>query len=89
MPVMEMIQVLRAAEGGGQAEMQRLREVLDSTDLADSLGDLSRYAESKILEQLSSKEAWREMFRKKLDKMRAELAGPNPSPLEHLLESVC
>jgi hypothetical protein len=52
----------------------------------DTCGDMSRHAENTLIGKLAGKDvAVREGLRCKMEALRAELAGPTPTPLERLL----
>jgi hypothetical protein len=82
--------LLQRAQKGDKTVLPQIREVLASPEVTDALGNLSRRAEGTIVEQIcGSNLAMQEGLAKKLTEMRAELNGPDPSPLErHLVERV-
>src|SRR5262249_6673514 len=64
-----------------------LREVLKDPAAVDRLGgDLARQAQLTLIDKFSGKnQLWRETLTRKLDLLRAELAGAAPTPAERLL----
>jgi hypothetical protein len=83
----DLAALVRRAEGGDQSSLPALRELLTDPALVDALGgDLARQAQLSLILKFSGKNlAFREALPRKLDAIRAELGGPNPSPLERLL----
>jgi hypothetical protein len=82
----EIRAVLARASGGDQAALPRLRALLDQTGLWRRLGDLAAHAELSWIRHVSGTDvALGEMVARKLDAMRAELGGPDPSPLARLM----
>jgi hypothetical protein len=75
------------ARKGDKACLPVLLEVLKSPAMVDLLGgDLARMAQLTLIGKLSGKNLLiRESLIHKLDLLRAELSGPNPTPLERLL----
>jgi hypothetical protein len=83
----EMRQLLLRAQGGDPAVLPELRELLDARpELWKRLGDLAGHVEEALLGLAAGKSLLaRESIRRRLDELRAELAGPAPSAVEKLL----
>jgi hypothetical protein len=64
-----------------------LRQLFEAPEAVDLLGgDLARQAELSLIRAAAGQNvAWREALARKLQLLRAELAGPEPAPLERLL----
>jgi hypothetical protein len=74
----------RANKGDRKAQ-EALKKCLDRQQLWDRFGDLADHAERSLIARASGGE-WLtgEAIRRKVAKMRRELAGASPSPLEEL-----
>ena len=79
--------LLQRAQAGDPAVLSELRELLGSRpELWRRLGDLAGHVEEALLGQAGGKSLLaRESVRRRMDELRAELAGPAPSPVESLL----
>jgi hypothetical protein len=75
------------AQKGDTTALPALRELLKNPTAVDLLGgDMARQAQLSLIHKLSGKSLLlQESLPCKLDLMRAELAGPSPTPLERLL----
>jgi hypothetical protein len=75
------------AKKGDEAAVPALRKWLENPAIVDRLGgDLARQAERSLLDvACGTNLSFREAALRKLELMREELAGPNPTPLERLL----
>jgi hypothetical protein len=64
-----------------------LRELLKEPALVDALGgDFAKQAQLTLIDKFSGQNLlFKESLPRKLDVLRDELAGPNPTPLERLL----
>jgi hypothetical protein len=64
-----------------------LRKLLENPATVDQFGgDLARQAALSLIEGAAGENlAFKEALTRKLDLLRAELSGPNPTPLERLL----
>jgi hypothetical protein len=82
-----MRQLLLRAQGGDPAVLPQLRELLDARPaLWQRLGDLGGHVEEALLGLAAGKSLLaRESVRRRMDELRAELAGPAASPVETLL----
>jgi hypothetical protein len=78
---------VKRAERGDESALPAVRELLLRPEAVDLLGgDLARQAERSLINVAAGKNlAFREALLRKLELMRAELAGPGPTPLERLL----
>jgi hypothetical protein len=60
--------------------------MMNKSDILDPMGDLSLQVQDKIVRNAAGKDlVFRESVRRKLDRIRKEVAGAEPSPLECLL----
>ena len=83
----ETRQLLQRAQAGDPAVLSELRELLNARPaLWRQLGDLGSHVEEVLLGLAAGKSLLaRESIRRRLDELRAELAGPAASPVETLL----
>jgi hypothetical protein len=83
----ELLALARRAEGGDRTALPALRELLKDPKAVDRLGgDLARQAQLTLIDKFGGKNLlFKESVTRKLDLLRAELAGPDPTPLERLL----
>jgi hypothetical protein len=83
----DLQRVLAQAEAGDATVLPRLRHLLDGRpDLWQVAGDLARNAELSWLLLITGTDLRaRECLDRKVQALKAELAGPDPSPLERLL----
>ena len=79
--------IVRRAQAGDRTALPDLRKALDEhPEYFDHAGDLAFMAQHTWLDLLSGTDLFlRETVERKLQEMRVELAGTNPSPLEKLL----
>ena len=79
--------VVRRAQAGDRTALPDLRKALDEhPEYFVHAGDLALMAQHTWLDLLSGTDLFiRETVERKLQEMRVELAGANPSPLEKLL----
>lgn len=89
--------VVGAAQGGERSALPDLQEMFDLAARAGPAGglaglielcggELSEFVERYVINAAAGKDlAQREAIRRRLDRMRDELAGPCPSPLERML----
>ena len=85
--VEELKGLLVRAHDGDEEALPRLREILDEVPtLARKLVDPAAQAEGSMLASYAGEDVLvKEMMPRTLKRMREELAGPDPSPLERLL----
>lgn len=78
---------MKRAQKGDKATLPALRKMLENPAYIDLLGgDLARYAEESFVKALSGEDlSVREAIHAKLDALRKELLGENPTPVERLL----
>lgn len=87
----EALDLLDRSKGGGREAMREVRAWLDAEGgpWVDLIGDPQRQTGITVTEQagklFSTPEAAAEMCKRKLARLRRELAGDNPTPLERLL----
>jgi hypothetical protein len=86
-PNADLWALVRRAEAGDATAMPALRTAMDANGtLVEIFGDLAAQVERSILRAITGKDhLFREASERKLAKMRADVAGPSPSPLERLL----
>lgn len=75
------------AQKGDKTALPALRELLKEPAIVDALGgDLAKQAQLTLINKFSGQNLlFKESLTRKLDLLRDELAGPNPTPLERLL----
>jgi hypothetical protein len=83
----ELNALIDRAQHGDKTSLPALREVLKDPAAVNELGgDLARQAQLHLIAKFSGENLlFKESVRHKLDLLRAELAGPSPTPLEGLL----
>jgi len=83
----ELRKFLKRARSGDEATLPAVRKLLENPAMVEQFGgDLARQAELSFVEAVAGKNLpWKEALARKLELMRAELAGPDPTPLERLL----
>jgi hypothetical protein len=82
----ELQKLLERAQRGDEKTLPALRELLNKPHIVEACGDLAAHAENALIRKLSGKDlALSEGLRRKLGALRAELAGPTPTPLERML----
>jgi hypothetical protein len=82
----ELQKVLDRAQRGDEKTLPVLRELLKEPYYLDACGDLARHAENALICKYAGQNvAVREGLRTKMEALRAELAGPSPTPLERML----
>ena len=86
-PADEMRALIARARKGDRSTLPEVRRILSDPDEVDALGgDLALQAEASFVQALAGKDlVLTEALPRKLDALRAELAGPNPTPVERLL----
>jgi hypothetical protein len=86
--VLERLQrLVERAEGGDEAALPELCAALDANPWVwQRYGDLSKQSQGAWLQLIAGRNLLlQESTRRKAEQLRAELAGPAPSPLERLL----
>src|SRR5262249_18555628 len=83
----EMRKFLKRAHSGDESTLPVLRKMLENPTTMEVLGgNLAQQAELSFIGAAAGKNlAFKEALVRKLALMRAELAGPDPTPLERLL----
>jgi len=83
----ELLALTDRAQQGDKTALPALRELLKEPALVDALGgDLAKQAQLTLINKFSGQNLlFKESLTRKLDLLRDELAGPNPTPLERLL----
>ena len=79
--------ILERARKGDESVLPAVREIRKDAGAVDRLGgDLARQAEQALIRAATGEDVvFREALIRKLDLMRADLAGPVPAPLDRLL----
>jgi hypothetical protein len=88
----EIMDLIKRAEEGDLSVMPQLSDFLDKRpDLWRKFGDLGKNVEDLLVAIVSGTSLFaNEAVRRRLEELRAELAGPAPSPLEKLIvDRVC
>jgi hypothetical protein len=86
--ILERLQALvKRAEQGDESALPELRVALDSNPwIWERYGDLAQQSQAAWLQLIAGPNLLlRESVERKAEQLRAELAGPGPSPLERLL----
>jgi hypothetical protein len=74
------------AQRGDETTLPILGELLKQPHMVEACGNLAAHAENGLIRKFAGRDlAVSEGVRRKLDCLRAELAGPTPPPLERLL----
>ena len=82
----EVRKIVERAQKGDESTLPALREILKTPRWLEACGNVAKHAENALIRKYAAKDlAVSEGLRQKLEAMRSELAGPNPSPLESLL----
>lgn len=83
----ELQKVLKRAQSGDTATLPVLRKLLEDPAAIDHFGgNLAQQAEASFIETAAGENlAFKEALRRKLEILRDELSGPNPTPIERLL----
>jgi hypothetical protein len=79
--------LLERAQEGDASTLPELRKMLESPEFVDRMGgDLAFQAERSFIEAAAGNNLlFKEALTRKMQMLRAELAGPSPTPLERLL----
>jgi hypothetical protein len=85
--VADMEAVVQRARGGDVSALPRLRQILDEyPEIWQHTIDLGRIVETAWAERIAGKDLLAlEAIRRQAEKMRADLSGPAPTPMEALL----
>jgi hypothetical protein len=83
----ELVALVERAQKGDKAALPGLRGLLQDPAAVDALGgDLARQAQLVLIDKFGGQNLLvKEALTRKLDLLRAELAGSDPTPLERLL----
>lgn len=86
-PLVEFRAMVKRADTGDDTALQIIKRVFNEVpSLWDAYGDLAKTAENALVDLVADKsELTRSAVRRNLATMRADLAGPDPSPLDRLL----
>jgi hypothetical protein len=82
----ELRKLLERAQKGDESTLPVLHELLKAPHWLEACGNLAHHVENAVIRKYAAKDvAVGEGLRNKIESLRMELAGPNPSPLERLL----
>ena len=82
----DVAELIDRAQRGDRAALPMLRASFEQPHFVEATGNLARMAEGTLVAKYSSTNLLvKEGLTRKLDSLRAELAGPVPTPLERLL----
>jgi hypothetical protein len=83
----EIRTLLQRAHSGDATDLAALREALDRyPEIWQAYGNLAKHARDALIEQIAGvDQVLKESLGRQVEAMKAELAGPAPSPLETLL----
>jgi hypothetical protein len=83
----QVLEFVQRAQSGDASTLPALRQMLQNPAVVEALGgDLARQAEMSLIAAAAGENlAFKEALIRKLELLRAELAGPNPTPVERLL----
>ena len=83
----KLSEVMERADKGDRSVLPQIRQVLDEApDVAEELGNLDRLARSVLIGLVAQENLLlQEAMTRHLDRIVAEIAGPDASPLESLL----
>jgi hypothetical protein len=82
----EIQPLVERAEKVDASTLAAVRKVLDDPALVEACGNLAHQAEVSFICAAAGKNlVFQEALSRKMDLLRAELAGPNPTPIERLL----
>jgi hypothetical protein len=79
--------LVRRAEGGDESAVPELRQALAASGgLVESAGNMARQVQTTLIRNAAGNNLFfREGLEAKINRLRAELAGQDPTPLENLL----
>jgi hypothetical protein len=84
--VEEFCESLERAQAGEAQALSVVRKMMEYPTSAELFGNLVARVERSFIEALAGKDlVSKEAITSKLERLRAELIGPNPSPIERLL----
>ena len=82
----EMLEIFDRAEQGDKDALEKMRDVFDAVPgLCDDLGDLADMAEGSMVKLVTESPLVKEALRFKLNALRKQVLGSDPSPVEDLL----
>ncbi len=82
----EIAKIFKRAEQGDEKALAVMREGSDNiSSLCNAYGDIGRMAEDSLVNVFTKNPLVKEALRFKLNALRREILGPDPSPLEDLL----
>ncbi len=82
----QMLKIFTRAEQGDRDALEKMRDVFDAVPgLCEHLGNVADFAENSLVELFAKNPLVQKALRFKLNALRGEILGPDPSPLEDLL----
>jgi hypothetical protein len=82
----ELLSLIQRSEQGDATTLPVLREMLKTPSFLDAYSNVARHAQNALVDKYAGKNLpIKEGLEQKMQSLQAELAGPNPSPLERLL----
>jgi hypothetical protein len=82
----ELLSLIQRSEQGDATTLPALHEMLKKTEFLEACSNVARHAQNALVNKYAGKNLpIREGLEQKMQYLQAELAGPNPSPLERLL----
>ena len=86
-PKDEFESLLERAQAGDRSTLPAIREMFDrQPELWEANGDLARIAEDKLIDTATGDNLFaKEAIRRRVDRLKSDLVGSKPSPLERLL----
>jgi hypothetical protein len=82
----ELRKLLEQAQAGDASTLPVLRKMLEDPAKVDIFGNLAKHAERSLISAAAGDDlAFKEALTRKLELLRTELEGPNPTPVERLL----
>jgi hypothetical protein len=81
-----MRKIIQRAQKGDASTLPALHKMLEDPFWVNACGNLAQQAERSFVQTAAGKDlAFQEGLTRKLELLRAELSGPNPTPIERLL----
>jgi hypothetical protein len=85
-PLESFNDLLKRAQNGDTSTLPELWRAFEDPKLVESYGNLARQAERSFIELVAVDNlGFKEALTRKMEILRAELGGPNPTPIERLL----
>jgi hypothetical protein len=82
----QLVALVKRSEQGDETTLPALREMLKESSFRETCSNVARHTQNSLVNKYAGKNLpVREGLEQKMQSLQAELAGPNPSPLERLL----